>query len=53
MAADLKKMFKDALCSDNYFRISPVELATGEYRLPCLAHYDGCYRMGRWKGFVT
>ena len=51
-AADLKKMFKDALCSDNYFGISPVELATGEYRLPRLAHYDGALDMDSIVGWL-
>jgi hypothetical protein len=39
-SADLKKMVKDSLCSGNYFEITPAELASGEYRLPRLAHYD-------------
>jgi len=50
-SADLKKMVKDALCSDNYFGITPAELANGEFRLPRLAHYDGALDMGsivRW-----
>jgi hypothetical protein len=38
--ADLKKIIKDALCSDNHFTITPAQLANGTYRLPRLAHYD-------------
>ena len=38
---DLKKMFKDAICSSNFFEIEPSELATGQYQLPRLAHYNG------------
>ena len=43
--ADLKKMVKDALCSGNYFNITPTELANGKYKLPLLAHYDGALDM--------
>src|SRR5258706_3614389 len=39
--AGLKKMFKDAICSNNFFELAPAELAQGKYELPCLAHYDG------------
>jgi hypothetical protein len=38
--ADLKKMVMDAICSPNYFEITPAELEHGEYRLPELAHFD-------------
>jgi len=34
-------MFKDAICSGNFFEIKPAELANGKYELPRLAHYDG------------
>jgi hypothetical protein len=51
-AAELKKMFKDALSSDNYFGISPAELAAGEYRLPRLAHYDGALDMDSIVGWL-
>ena len=37
---NLKKMVKDAICSDNYFAITLSELANSQYRLPRLAHYD-------------
>ena len=40
-AAELKKMFKDAICSGNFFELAPAELAQGKYELPRLAHYDG------------
>jgi hypothetical protein len=40
-STDLKKMVKDALCSDNYFGLSPAELANGTYKLPRMAHYHG------------
>ena len=33
-------MFKDALCSGNFFETTPM-LAKGQYKLPRLAHYDG------------
>src|SRR5258706_12170401 len=33
-------MFKDAICSSNFFELAPAELAQGKYELPCLAHYD-------------
>ena len=44
--ADLKKMFKDAICSGNLFEIKPTELANRKYQLPRLAHYDGPVDMG-------
>jgi len=44
-AADLKRMFKDAICSGNFFEITPEELANGRYELPRLAHYDGPLEM--------
>lgn len=34
-------MVEDILCSANFFDITPAELATGTYKLPRLAHYDG------------
>src|SRR5258706_4170626 len=34
-------MFKDTICSSNFFELVPAELAQGKYKLPCLAHYDG------------
>jgi hypothetical protein len=43
--ADLKKMVKVALCSGNYFQITPAELANGKYKLPHLVHYDGALDM--------
>lgn len=42
---DLQKMVKDALCSGNYFEITPAELASGKYQLPRPAHYDGALDM--------
>ena len=43
--ADLKGMIREALCSGNYFDITPEELANGVYKLPRLAHYDGALDM--------
>jgi len=40
-AADFKRRFKDAICSWNFFGITPEELANDKYELLCLAHYDG------------
>ena len=42
---ELKKMFKDVICSGNFFELSPAELAAGVYRLPRLAHYNGALDM--------
>jgi len=41
-----RKMVKDALCSDNYFSITPAEFARGKYQLPRMAHYNGALDMG-------
>src|SRR5258706_14531180 len=38
--AELKKMFKDSICSGNFFELAPAELAQGKYELPRLTHYD-------------
>jgi len=43
--ADLKMMFKDAICSRNFFEITPEELVNGWYELPHLAHYNGALKM--------
>ncbi len=42
---ELKKMVKDALCSDNYFKASPTELAEGRFILPRHAPYEGPLEM--------
>ena len=44
-SADLKKMFKDAICSGNFFEVSPADLTNGKYQLPRLAHYDRALNM--------
>ena len=51
--ADLKKLIKDALCSDNYFAINPAELAKGTHRLPRLAHYDRVIDMNNVVQWLT
>ena len=37
-SADLKKMLKDVICSDNHVKHTE---RGGGYGLPCLARYDG------------
>src|SRR5258706_16231627 len=38
-SADLKKMLKDMICSDNHFPMTEPD--DGRFLLPRLAHYDG------------
>jgi hypothetical protein len=43
--ADLRNMAKDAICSGNYFDITPSDLANGTYKLPRIAHHSGAFDM--------